>query len=441
MNKLLNFLQTALKHKINRDIMWTLGSFFILAASGVIMNIIIVIFRDSASLGIFNLSYAVYLIGSQVAVIGIHNSVMRYAAYHSENLAERGAMLASAIAISLFFGITLGAVIYLAEPLLATIFSSAEAGKAIAYTGFGLMLFPLNKVLIAYINGLRHMRALSLLQTTRYLTVLVGITIISISTLSFTLATWSFFIAEALTTISVLIYMGKAGLLKHLRVARNWVAEHLAFGVKGALGSILLDMNTRVDVLLLGVFLSEREVGIYSFAAMVIDGLQHILSMLRVNFNPILVTALRDKDWKQASQLLHYSKIYVFLGTLTLALLVIPAFYLFVEHFIANKGLLEGWKVLAVLFGSYVLISGFTPFDNLLLASGHPAYQTMQNMSVALVNIVLCFLLIPKLGIMGAAISTAFSYIVGIAIMLVLSYVLLGWNLLSNTTPETKAEK
>lgn len=441
MNKLLNFLQTALKHKINRDIMWTLGSFFILAASGVIMNIIIVIFRDSTSLGIFNLSYAIYLIGSQVAVIGIHNSVMRYTAYHSENIVERGAMLASAMAITLFLGMFFGTSIYLAEPLLEKIFGSPDSAKAIAYTGFGLMLFPLNKVLIANINGLRYMRALALLQTTRYLTVLSGVTIVSISTLPFTLATWSFFVAETLTTISVLIYMGKAGLLKHLCIARNWVTEHLAFGIKGALGSILLDMNTRVDVLLIGVFLSEREVGIYSFAAMIIDGLQHILSMLRVNFNPVLVTTLRDKDWKQASKLLHYSKIYVFLGTLILTLLVIPGFYILVEYFITDKGLIEGGKVLVVLFVTYILISGFTPFDNLLLASGHPAYQTIQNISIALANIVFCFLLIPKLGIIGAAISTAFSYIVGIAIMLVLSYVLLGWNLLSNTTPETRAEK
>lgn len=441
MNKLINFIRAALKHKINRDIMWTLGSFFVLAASGVLMNIIIVIFRDAASLGIFNLSYAVYLIGSQVAVIGIHNSVMRYTAYHSENIVERGSMLASAMSITLLFGIVFGGGIYMAEPWIAKIFGSEESAEAIAYTGFGLMLFPINKVLISYINGLRHMRALSLLQTTRYLTVLAGIAIVSISSLSFTYATWSFFIAEALTIIYVLVYMGKAGLLKHLSISSKWIKSHLEFGFKGALGSILLDMNTRVDVLLLGVFLSESDVGVYSFAAMVIDGLQHILSMLRVNFNPILVTALRDKDWKQARQLLHYSKIYVFLGTLALALLVIPCFYIFVEYFIANKELVEGWKVLAILFGSYVIISGFTPFDNLLLASGHPAYQTIQNMSIAIVNIILCFLLIPTFGIIGAAISTALSYITGIAIMLILSYLLLGWNMLSNTTPAKESGK
>jgi O-antigen/teichoic acid export membrane protein len=434
MNKLINFARSALQHKINRDIMWTLGSFFVLAASGIFMNIIIVIFRDASSLGIFNLSYAVYLIGSQIAVLGIHNSVMRYAAYHSGNTVERGTMLASASAITLLFGLIFGGLVYLSQPWLVKLFGSEEAAEAIAYTGFGLMLFPLNKVLISYINGLRHMRALSLLQTTRYLTVLTGITIISISSLSFTYATWSFFIAEALTTVSVLVYMGKAGLLKHLAITRKWIKEHLAFGFKGALGSILLDMNTRVDVLLLGVFMSESDVGVYSFAAMVIDGLQHILSMLRVNFNPILVTALRDKDWKQARQLLHYSKIYVSLGTLALALLVIPCFYIFVEYFIANKGLVEGWKVLAILFGTYVLIAGFTPFDNLLLASGHPAYQTIQNMSIALINIILCFILIPSLGIIGAAVSTALSYISGIAIMLILSYLLLGWNMLANTT-------
>lgn len=428
-------IRSALTHKINRDIAWTFVSFLFLAISGILMNVMVVMFRDATALGIFNLSYSIYLIGSQVAVIGIHNSVMRYAAYYSDAVKERGSMLFTAMMLTLSLGLIIGLSVYLATPSYKSLFSSSETTKAIGYTGFGLILFPLNKVLIGYINGLRHMRALAILQTTRYLVVMLGVAFISISSLPFRMATFSFFAAELLTTITTLIYLAKVGLLKHMRFTKKWAIEHLVFGGKGALGSILLDMNTRVDILLIGVFLNESAVGIYSFAAMLVDGLQHILSMLRVNFNPVLVTTMRDKDWPEAKKLLRNSKIYVSLGVVLLTIIVIPTFYLFVSYFVHDKSLLEGWKILVILFGTYAIISGYTPFDNMLLASGYPTQQTIQNMSVALVNLIFCVLLIPILGIVGAAVSTGLSYLTGIMVMLFYSYRLLRWNMIFNKTP------
>ncbi len=429
------FLVEALKHKLSQDIAWTFGSFFVLAASGILMNIAIVLFRDASALGVFNLAYAIYLIGSQVAVMGIHYSVMRHAAYYAEDLEKRGTMFASGAALSLLLGLAVGSAVYLSAPLFTVLFRSEQAAQAIAITGFGLMLFPLNKVLIGFINGLRHMRALAVLQATRYITVLFCVIAVSLSDLPFADAAWSFFIAELLTTVATFIYLAKAKLITHLRCSKEWLTRHVIFGGKGALGGIFLDMNTRIDVLLIGVFLTEREVGIYSFAAMLIDGVQHILSMLRVNFNPILVTATRDRQWELGKRLLRHSKIYVFYGTLILSLLILAAFYVAVTWFIPGKDLHEGLSTLAILLAGYAIISGYSPFDNILLSSGHPGWQTAQNMAIAMSNIALCLLLIPVLGIQGAALATATSYIVGIAMMLILSKKLLGWNLFTNVTP------
>jgi len=427
-------IRTALNHKLNRDIAWTFVSFAVLAISGILMNILIISFRDPAALGVFNLSYSIYLIGSQVAVMGIHNSVMRYAAYHMGDPIERGKMFSTAVLLTIISGLSCGFTIYLATPLFQSVFSNNEVGQAIGYTGLGLIPFPLNKVLFGYINGMRHMRALAIFQTIRYLTVLISVALISRSNLPFTYASLSFFIAELLTTIVVLIYMKKNSLLTHLYFTKHWLKEHLIFGGKGVLGSIFLDMNTRVDVLMIGIFLNDTAVGVYSFAAMLVDGLQHILSMLRVNFNPLLVSTIRDKDWVQAKKMLHYSKIYVFWGVLLITILVVSGFYILVNNYVTDKSLIEGWKVLIVLFFTYVIISGFTPFDNLLLVSGHPTQQTIQNMTIALVNLALCFVLIPRIGIIGAAISTATSYIIGTLMMLFYSYRLLGWNMLINST-------
>jgi O-antigen/teichoic acid export membrane protein len=53
-------------------------------------------------------------------------------------------------------------------------------------------------------------------------------------------------------------------------------------------------------------------------------------------------------------------------------------------------------------------------------------------MTLVLSNIILNLAMIPLLGIMGAAIATALSYICGIAALLYLARRTLGWNLLTN---------
>ena len=88
-----------------------------------------------------------------------------------------------------------------------------------------------------------------------------------------------------------------------LRLRRDWVVRHYKFGTKGLAAGLFTEVNSRVDVLMIGFFLSDRATGIYSFAAMLVDGVYHVLAMVRINFNPILVAAIRDKDWKTAQNL------------------------------------------------------------------------------------------------------------------------------------------
>ena len=76
-------------HKLTRDIGWTLGSFVMLAASGMVINLVVAGARDAAALGVFNQAYAVYIIASQLATLGLHYSVLRHAALHEADEVTR----------------------------------------------------------------------------------------------------------------------------------------------------------------------------------------------------------------------------------------------------------------------------------------------------------------------------------------------------------------
>lgn len=421
-----------LKHKLTGDIAWSMGSLAILAVSGVVINLVIAGLRDAAALGAFNQGYAVYIVASQIAVCGLHYSVMRHAALYTEDVGVRSRLLLNAAVFAFTLGACAAFVVHSSAPLLGRAFDSDAAAAVIRNSGLGLLLFPLNKVLIAYLNGLRRMKAFAVLQAGRYIVVMAWVAAISASTLSFDLVAYGFFAAEAMTCCGALGYIASRRLAQGLDFDGSWTKRHFAFGSKSLLAGMFVELNSRVDVLMIGFFLSDRSVGVYSFAAMLVDGLYHVLAVVRTNFNPVLVANIRDGDWAGSRRLLSQSKRYFYPAAAALAVCLVVAFWLLAEFVVPAKGLQEGLPALIILMAGLTLVSAFVPFDNLLLVSGHPGFQTLQHLTVVVVNIGFNAVLIPVFGIVGAGLATALSYVLGIAALMMLVHQLLRWNLLTN---------
>ncbi len=436
-NALTSLAQRWRSHKLTRDIGWTLGSFVVLAVSGMVINLVVAGARDAAALGVFNQAYAVYIIASQLATLGLHYSVLRHAALHEADEAVRGRMFFTAAVCALGLGALAAVVVGFGAGLVGTIFESAATGRAVAWAATGLLLFSLNKVLLAYLNGLRRMRAFAILQGLRYLVVMAVVCAVAASPLPIETATVAFLVAETATVAGALAYLARNHLARHLHFDRGWLQTHIRFGSKGLAAGMFAEFNSRIDVLLIGVFLPDREVGIYSFAAMMVDGVYHVLAMIRINFNPVLVGALRDGDHAQATGLRRQSARFVLPATLAMGLMAVLALWVLANWVVPHKDLHEGMPSLLILMSGLVLVSAFVPFDNLLMVSGHPGYQTLQQVITVTANAAVAVLLLPVLGIAGAACGTALSYLAGAAALLVFSRRIVGWNLLANRFEKT----
>ncbi|VVT29496.1 oligosaccharide flippase family protein [Hoeflea sp. EC-HK425] len=425
-------LVDVLSNKLSSDIAWTMGSFMILAMSGIVINIVVAYFRGTEDLGVFNLAYSVYIIVSQIAALGVHYSVLRYAAMNQENPRELGSMLGSALLVVTVLGLLMAALVFVSEPLFARAYDSERAARAISYAAFGIALFPASKVLISFLNGLRHMKAFSVLQAARYIMVAAVVTAFSVSDQDFTLASLCFVVAEIVTLAAAVIYIASQRLVQLVRIKKSWLREHTSFGGRSLLAGMFGEINTRVDVLCLGLFLGDREVGIYSFVAMLLDGLYHLLAMVRVNFNPILVNCVRDSGWPEAQRLLRLSKRFIPLIMIALSAIVFAFYWLVAFQLVPERGLQEGTVVLLILLGGLVATSPFIPFDNMMLISGYPGRQTLQQAVAFVVNVSLNLALIPVVGIEGAAIGTASSYLAAVVSLILMTDRRLGWNLLTN---------
>ncbi|MCG8607168.1 polysaccharide biosynthesis C-terminal domain-containing protein, partial [bacterium] len=70
----------------------------------------------------------------------------------------------------------------------------------------------------------------------------------------------------------------------------------------------------------------------------------------------------------------------------------------------------QGWGIYAILVSGILLCAGYLPFQMMLNQIGLPAYQTTFMILFVGTNFVLNLILIPILGMLGAAIATAVAY-------------------------------
>ncbi len=413
--------------KLTVDLSYSLGSFAILAASGLVMSLAVTALRDVSALGIFNRAYAVLIVASQFGAWGIHYSVLRFAAFHREEPEERRRMLGSACVAALALGVMATAATWAAAPLLRGQ-ASEESVDAIRNASLALTLFPLNKVLLAYLNGLRMMRAFAILQAVRYLMVMVGVTAFAATELPIGDACLAFAATELVLAALTLAILARLDAAVRWRVCGSWLKRHLRFGTKAMASGMFAEVNSRLDVLLVGYFVDDRETGIYSFAAMLSDGLYHVLAVVRINFNPMLVSITKAGAWSEASRLRGLSQRWIAPAIAVGSVIILLALVAADRWLIPGKGIAEGVPSLAILLAGLTLVSWLVPFDNLMIVSGHPGYQTLQQAAAILANVAVTLVLLPRIGIEGAAIGTV-AYQLGSATMLiVLARRLLSWD-------------
>lgn len=358
--------------------------------------------------------YALYVVVSQCAVLGIHYSVLHYISQRTRYPRQEKTILWAALSVTAVWGSFIGGGLYALAPLIAGAIDSPGCIPGIQSVSAAVLLLALNKCLLATLNGYNAMKTFALFQGARAILLflcLVGMIVLHTSGLLLPLC---FSVTEAMLHIGLLIVVGAR--VRHTQVTiadlLQWIKRHVSFGVKGCLGGIAYEVHTRVDLLMIGFFMSDRAVGIYSIASMLAEGLQQIPFILRQNIDPTLGTQLSSKDHQGMQRIMRDARP-VFYGVFGgIVVVTIGLFYAGATLFLpASYAVQCGNVFLAIALG--VLFSiGFRPFHGIFNQSGHPGRYSLFLLTLISVNIALNFLLIPILGIMGAATATLIAFLV-----------------------------
>jgi O-antigen/teichoic acid export membrane protein len=412
----MHFLQSLLdklpiSKKLASDSMWNMAGFGIMGIIGIVLNILIAKYYNAAVLGVFNQTYSIYILFSQFAVFGIHLSVLHNVARYRDDTALVGEILTSALVAISVIASLVTIVFYFSRDFFGNLLDSQNVSASIIYTLPGLFLFAFNKTLLAYHNATRKMKAYAIFQTFRSLFMLATLVIIIRLNLNGVMVSGIFTGSEFLLLVMILAVSMKHMKLRISRKTASWIRRHLRFGYRAAVGNILGDVNTRVDALMLGIFASDRIVGIYSFASMLAEGFNQLPIVFRTNVNPIITNYRYNRDKAELENALNKGK-WLFYKLLTpMGIIAIFSFPVIIAIFGFNEELASGWSVFTVLILGIMLSAGYLPFQMLFNQIGHPGHQTLLISLIFLTNVVLNAALIPPFGMYGAAVATAAAFV------------------------------
>lgn len=401
----------SVRSKFGQDVLWNLLSFGILGISGIVLNIIIGRFYGAGTLGVFNQVFALYIFFSQLAVFGIHLSVLKHIAEFSEDRAKCNSIITAAIIITVPIAGLTTIIGFLLSNWMGEVLQSPDVAKGWLYVLPGLLFFSLNKILMAVLNGFRHMKAFASIQAGRYVLIvgiLVGCVLMKLPSFALPVI---FSGAEIILLLFLFIYTLRFYSPVSVTKCSSWAWEHICFGAKGFLSGTVSQLNTRIDVLMLGYFLSDQIVGIYSMASMIVEGFIQLTVVLRNNLNPLLTKFIVQQRMTELRNVIRRGVRLSYLVMGGLGIVLIMAYPFLVSVLFHDGIFLEAWEVLIILMIGFVLYSGYLPFNMIMVQAGYPGLHTLFRTAIVISNIILNALMIPSYGINGAAYATAVSFV------------------------------
>lgn len=177
---------------------------------------------------------------------------------------------------------------------------------------------------------------------------------------------------------------------------------------------ILNFTEAKFDILIIGFFLTEADVGIYSIAVSITLIFQ---SIIQNSISTVLLPILVKSDYKKQIRVTqNYFKLSLFLALLFLfSLLIIGQFFITKAYGIEFS---SAYLPMIILLIGTLIKSPTACINSFFKSSGKPEELYKTSIYSVIVNIILCFILIPAYSIIGAAISSSISYFIYGSIMI-----------------------
>jgi len=241
--------------------------------------------------------------------------------------------------------------------------------------------------------------------------------IISVFAICFILNNASGYIYGALLSALILIITYYKRFSKQFSMRKLFVFNPhfkflLFFGIPLIFNALSGSILSYADRFFVQGFLNKRELGIYTFTYSLGSSLFFFFGITLISFEPLAYKYAKEKkDFRRV--LNSYSKV-VPSAAFIFALLIIFFFKPYVTHML-NPAYLNGYFILPVLLSAHLLLPMYNIGTIEFIILSKPKFIAYTTIFSACINLFFNFLLIPSMGIAGAALSTFITYFMLIA--------------------------
>jgi len=403
--------------RLRRDVLWNLVPVVLLGVVGLGLNFAIGTLWGAAALGVFNQVTTAFFVVSVLGAGGLQYSVLRAVAEAAEHGERVAAVVVGAIVPTLGLAIVTTGAFAMLAPSIGELLDSRDVATGMLWAAPGLFCFALTKVLLGVVNGLRRMRAFAVYTSLRYVLIAIGLGLAYAygATPAQLPVLWTF--CEGVLLLVLLVELVATVTLTRCAGWTRWVRLHIEYGLRGVASTLAYELNSKLDVWILGVVMSDERVGIYSLASVLAEGVMQLAVVVQNNLNPVLARALATGDRGEVSTLIARTRRW-FVPVIACACVLSAVAYPFVIPIVmSNVAFADGAASYAILVGGIALASPYLALNQVLLMASRPGWHTIYVLLVVGLNFAGNLLLIPYMGMEGAATATA--------VTLVLSMVLL----------------
>ncbi len=410
--------QYVLARRVARNAIYNSSATLIGNVSGLIITVFLARALGPENFGIYSLSVSVAFLVLAFTDLGVNQTLIRYVSDASgrgnTSLARGYVRELGKIKLTLT-ALTSLTLFLLSDFLAENAFHSGEVATPLKIVSIFIFLHPLSGFLTGIFNGLNDFRANFVRSVTYELFRAVSIISLVYAGYSVVGAILGFVIATLAALLALTIL-----LLRNYRSYIFGFAEKielkrvLRFTGYLTIGSIAWTVFAYVDSVMIGMFMAPEYVGYYRASYSIISAIAGILSLPAVLF-PVFVQ-LEGEDLRNA-----FSRVFRYSAMLAVpASFGLPAISREVVLAVYGSDYLAAAPVFWVL--SFLILRSAVGFWAVIFnAKEKPEYPVRTTIVGMALNIVLNYLMIPVLGIVGAAIATLTSNVAVWSILAFLS--------------------
>jgi len=373
----------------------------------------------AAGFGIWNQLRITVTLISTFTIIGLHHSFLRHLAGESDK--ERIAREFWAIILAIFIlGCSFASIFFLSgDVLYVYIFGKEQIPHLITMTTVLLAVFPLDYFMTSYFHTFRQMKNHSLLTIAEMVTQ-VGLLALLIymdygifgAALAFLMTKICFLF---LRSSKIILQIGFS--VPELKV----ILPYIRFGFPMVLSGTFFLIVNFADRYIINYFLGIQEVGIYSFVYNIGNLIMTIMTPIMYILYPTLAECWNNRQYDDLRRYIRYSiKYNLFLSIPIAFSLVVLSEEITLT--LSSPQFLSGSLLIPLLVMAFLIFGVGVVGEHMMIILGKTKTVFTIYFSLSLLNISMNIILVPMMGIAGAALNTLVSFVLYSSVTLSISW-------------------